>query len=234
MITVYTISYNEELLMQFMIDHYRTRFPGCHIVVYDNMSSDKTVEIAEDNGCEVIPYDTDNQIQDRRYIEIKNSCWKNALTDWVLVCDIDELLDINTAELKAEESVNTSIIRSKGYNMVNMEDDLDIAAIKYGAREVGYDKSCLFNKKFIEEIGYEIGCHKCNPIGTIVYSSNKYRLYHYIFINEKLTIEKYRMYGARLSPENLKHRWSRHYLYTAEQIRDKYERVRSQAVKLLP
>ena len=105
MITVYTIAYNEELIMQFMIDHYRSRFPGCNIVVYDNMSTDNTTKIARANDCEVIQYDTNNQIQDRRYIEIKNNCWKNALTEWVLICDMDELLDINAEQLKKEEEV---------------------------------------------------------------------------------------------------------------------------------
>ena len=85
MITVYTIAYNEAVFIQFMIDHYRARFPDCRIVVYDNMSADRTVNIALTNGCEVIPFDTNGQLQDRRYIEIKNSCWKDATTDWVLI-----------------------------------------------------------------------------------------------------------------------------------------------------
>src|SRR3989338_8384979 len=118
MITVYTLAYNEELLIQFMIDHYRTRFPGCRIVVNDNMSTDNTVKIARANGCQVIPYDTNNQIQDRRYMEIKNNCWKDAKTDWVLICDMDELLEINANQLKTEEKSGTTIVRSTFYTMV--------------------------------------------------------------------------------------------------------------------
>ena len=111
MITIYTITYNEGLLIQFMIDHYRERFPGCRIVVYDNISTDDTVKIALANGCEVIPYDTGGQLQDSRYIQIKNNCWKDAKTDWVLVCDLDELLDIDEAELRREESLGTTMVR---------------------------------------------------------------------------------------------------------------------------
>lgn len=233
MITIYTLSYNEELLIQFMIDHYRTRFPDCHIVVYDNMSSDNTVAIAKANQCEVITYNTNNQIQDSRYVDIKNNCWKHALTDWVLVCDMDELLDIHQRDLKKEQDTGVTLVRSEGYNMVNMEDNLDIAGIKYGARTTGYDKLCLFNKKFVAEINYEPGCHKCNPVGTLSFSPHSYKLYHYIFLNENITIEKYKIYGARLSPENRRHRWSHHYLYTPEQIRDKYARTRNKAIKLL-
>ena len=232
MITLYTIAYNESLLIQFMIDHYRERFPGCRIVVYDNMSTDHTAKIALANGCKVIPFDTNNQIQDSCYLEIKNNCWKNALTDWVLICDTDELLDINEKQLSTEEDSGTSIIRSEGYDMVNMEDNLDIAGIKYGVRDPVYDKTCLLNKKFVGEINYTIGCHGCNPKGTITYSKNAYKLYHYLLINEKLTVEKFRTYASRLSPENLEHGWGSHYLMTLEDIHEDYTENRRVAVKM--
>lgn len=232
MITVYTITFNEEVLIQFMIDHYRARFPGCRIVVYDNMSTDNTVKIAHANGCEVIPFDTDNQIQDSRYLKIKNSCWKDAKTDWVVVCDLDELLDINANELKMEEQSGTTIIRSEGYCMVAMDDNLDIASMKYGSRDPNYDKVYLFNKKLISKINYTIGGHGCNPTGAIVYSKRAYKLYHYMFINEGLTVEKFRTYASRLSPENCKHRWGEHYLFPPAQIHDAYVENRQLAKKV--
>ena len=52
-ITIYTLAYNEALIIQFIIDFYRKRFPDCHIVVYDNKSTDNTVEIAKNNNCEI-------------------------------------------------------------------------------------------------------------------------------------------------------------------------------------
>lgn len=232
MITIYTITYNEELLIKFMIDHYRERFPNCRIVVYDNISTDNTVKIALANGCKVIPFDTDNHYSDLRLIDIKNNCWKNALTDWVLICDVDELLDINKADLELEEKVGVSIIVSEGYDMVDMGDNSSIADMKYGARSDGYDKFCLFNKKFIREINYEVGCHECNPEGIIAYSSKAYKLYHYCFINENMTVEKRKRNGARLNPENLKKGWSYHFLFTPEQTHDEYVDARGRAIKV--
>lgn len=232
MITVYTITYNEKIFIQFMIDHYRKRFPGCHIVVYDNMSTDETVKIALANGCEVIPFDTDNQIQDSRYLKIKNNCWKKASTNWVLICDMDELLDINEMDLKKEEEKGTSIVKSKGYDMVNMEDNLDIANIKYGLRDPNYDKACLFNKRFINEINYTVGGHGCNPIGTAQYSKRAYKLYHYLLISESLTVKEFQIYASRLSPENLEYGWGNHYLLTPEQIHDDYAENRRLATKV--
>jgi len=121
MIEIFTICYNEEIILQKFIDHYRTRFPNCEITIYDNMSTDNSRQIAIKNGCKVLEYDSNNEIRDDLYLEIKNNCWKQAKTDWVLICDTDEFLDINQEQLEKEDC---SIILSKGYNMVNLEDDL--------------------------------------------------------------------------------------------------------------
>ena len=244
MISVYTIAYNEEFQLQFMIDFYRIRFPNCHIVVYNNMSTDKTVEIALKNNCEVINYDTNNQICDSKYLEIKNNCWKSAKTDWVLICDVDELLDINEEYLKYEESLNHTIIDTIGYNMVNMEDNYDLENIKYGVKSLGYSKSYLFNKKFMKEINYQPGCHNSNPVGVISYSGDhepyynenggySYNAYHMNFVNVDIAIEKYKSYAKRLSKENLDKGWGQHYLFTEEQIRSEFNELRKKAIKVI-
>src|SRR3990172_10132465 len=232
MITVHRVAYNESLLIQFMIDHYRKRFPGCRIIVYDNMSTDNTVKIALANNCDVIPFDTNNEFQDRRHMEIKNNCWKDAKTDWVLMCDLDELLDINEVELKTEEGFGTSMIRCEFYDMINMEDNLDIAGMKYGEKSPLPGKFLLFNKKLINEINYTPGAHGCNPMGTVIYSNKVYKAYHYNAINENVTIEKFKDYSARLSPDNIKHGWSLFVLSTPEQIREEYVAGRSKAIKV--
>ena len=232
MITIYTLTYNEELLIQFMIDHYRIRFPGCRIVFFDNISTDNTVKIALANNCEVIPFDTGGQFQDRRHMEIKNSCWKDAKTDWVLVCDLDELLDINEAQLNKEEASSISIIRTECYDMINLEDNLDIAEMKYGVISELPGKFCLFNKKLMSEINYGPGCHTCSPVGIITYSKTVYKLYHYNSISENLTIKKFRLYRARLSPENLKNGWGIHYLMTPKQIREEFAAQQVKAIKV--
>lgn len=226
MITVYTLTYNEELMIQFMINHYRTRFPGCRIVVYDNMSTDNTVKIANENGCVVVPFDTDDQYSEGRQIQIRNNCWKQAKTDWVLVCDIDELLDINETELKREEDVSTSIIKTEVYDMINMKDNVDISSMKYGVKSDVPGKFCLFNRKYIRQMNYGPGSHSCNPTGTVVYSNKTYKLYHYNSINENVTIEKFKIRAARMSPENLKNGWGNHYLMTPEQIRKEFTQQR--------
>ena len=44
-ISTFTICYNEEIILQKFINHYRTRFPNCEITIYDNMSTDNSRQI---------------------------------------------------------------------------------------------------------------------------------------------------------------------------------------------
>jgi glycosyltransferase involved in cell wall biosynthesis len=226
-ITIYKIAYNEEVLIQFMIDHYRSRFPNCHIVIYDNGSTDDTVKIAKQNNCEVVTYETNNKLDDLAYLKIKNSCWKKAQTDWVLVGDLDELLDIDLEKLKKESLDGSTAISSKAFNMINLEDNFNIKNINHGFRVQNYDKTLLFNKKYIENINYKIGCHECNPQGIFKKSKNKYLLRHYKFINPEYTISRYKLFASRLSESNKKHGWSNKYLQTPEQIENSYNHWRN-------
>ena len=149
------------------------------------------------------------------------------------MCDLDELLDINEAELKAEEKLGTSMVRCEFYDMINMKDNLDIHGIKYGVKSPMIPgKFLLFNKKFIREINYGPGAHECKPVGTIHYSKKAYRVYHYASINENVTIEKFKIYRKRLSPENIKNGWGIQYLMTPEELRQECAEERSKAVKV--
>ena len=70
-ISIFVICYNEEIILQKFINHYRTRFPNCEITIYDNMSTDNSRQIAIKNGCKVLEYDSNNEIRDDLYLEIK-------------------------------------------------------------------------------------------------------------------------------------------------------------------
>jgi hypothetical protein len=150
----------------------------------------------------------------------------------VLVCDLDEMLDINEEALKTEEKSGVSIIKSEVYDMINLEDNLNIAGMKYGVKGPQPGKSCLFNKKLITAINYGIGSHTCSPEGKVIYSKKAYKLYHYNSLNPEVTIEKFKIRAKRLSPENLKNRWGYHYLMTPEEIREEYAEESEKAIKV--
>lgn len=232
MITIYTLAYNEEYLMQFMIDHYRSRFAHCNIVIYDNLSTDNTVAIAKKNNCIIIPFDTNNQFSDSCHLEIKNNCWKSAQTDWVLVADFDELLDITQDQLAQEEFWGSTIIQNKTYDMISLNNNEHLEAIKYGVPSPINSKTVLFNKRYIHEMNYTPGCHACDPKGTIQFSRHIYNLYHYASLGEEYTVRRFKQNAARLSEENLRHGWGYHYLMTPDAIKEEYVQERKKAIKV--
>lgn len=232
MVTIYTVTYKEELLLPFMVDHYRTRFPHCSIIVFDNLSPDNTPKIAKKLDCQVIPFDTGGQIFETKYLALKNNCWKSALTDWVLVCDIDELFDITQSQLQKEESLGSTIITPETWDMINLEDNLNIAAMKYGVRGLEPGKYCLFNKKYLRDINYGPGCHSATPEGQVILSQKTYKLYHYNAINIDRTIERFKERSARLSEENRTHHWGDYLFMTPQEIREEYTTERQKAIKI--
>jgi hypothetical protein len=216
-------------MLPYFVKHYRSIFPNCKIVVYDNESTDKTVEIAESLGCKVLTYTTGNKLNDLMYLQIKNSCWKNEL-GWVIIADCDEFIDINESDLINEQA---SIIRFKAFNMVNHNDDLNIDEIKHGVRSESYDKSYCFNASKLDEIGYGAGCHWCAPKGLVEYSEKYYLAYHYKYINIDYMINRHATFASRLSDENKEKGWGTHYLYSPEQITNEFLEARKNSIKIL-
>lgn len=225
MITIYTICYNEEIMLPFFIKHYRRMFPDCHIVVYNNQSTDRTKEIALSYGCEVREYDSNNEIRDDLYLEIKNNCWKEAKTDWVLIADCDEICFIDHHQLKQEENLGHTIISFEGWNLITMSDDPDIIDLNMnvGSRAVQYDKYYLFNRLHIKEINYSAGCHYASPVGKVKLSDTKYTMCHYKALGLNYMINRHQEFGKRLSQKNKDMGWGFHYLDAEEQIRSNWK-----------
>lgn len=233
LITIYAICYNEAFILPHFIAHYRRMFPNCRIVIYDNMSHDGSVEIAKSHNCEVIPYDTGGKLSDAKYLEIKNNCWKDATTDWVLIADCDEFCDITEKQLAREHINGVSIIKFEGYNMVNLADNMDFKSITHGERAVSYDKAYLFHRRHIKEINYGAGCHNAVPYGYVDYGKKVFKCRHYKYINVDYMIKRHAVFASRLSEENHKKGYGYHYLYSPEKIRAEFEQARIKAVKVI-
>lgn len=224
MVTIYTITYNEEVILEFFINHYRKMFPDCRIIIYDNESTDKTVTIAKDNKCEVITFCTNNTLQDSKHRQIKNNCWKDSKTNWNIMCDCDELIHISQDELIKEEKLETNIISTEGFTMLNHTEIIDLPKMEYGYRDKSYDKKILFDKKSVKEIRYRAGCHKCAPVPhenkTLKYSDYKYKILHYHALSPTYVVNRRREFAKRLSKENKRKGWGSHYKFSEKTIRD--------------
>lgn len=243
-ITIYTLTYNEAYMLPHFIAHYRRNFPGCRIVVYDNESTDHTRRIAEAAGCEVRINATGGKLDDMRYLEIKNNCWKELQQEnapsaqwgtWAIVCDCDEFLDITAADLHEEETIGTTIITTQGYNMVNVQ-SLPFNSITHAVRATSYDKAICFNTLYLSDINYNAGCHSANPQGIRVQYSNAanpYRLRHYKYMGVAYMVARFAANAARMSDNNLKNGYGFHYLASESEIRAEFNLVCKQVKRII-
>lgn len=162
LLTVFTVTWNEEKNISDFIDWYRTAVPECKIVIYDNYSTDKTVEIALSKNCEVKSFDTNGKLDEMTLINIRNNCWKEYNSHYYCVVDADEFVEVTKEFLLKGLNENWDICKCFGYEMFGDNDDT-IWDLKYGVPSVGYSKPVLF-KNTIAETNFEPGSHKGNPI----------------------------------------------------------------------
>jgi hypothetical protein len=232
-VTVHAITYNEEVIIEFFINHYRKMFPGCTIKIWDNYSTDKTVEIASQYDCEIYYYDSGNFLDDRKYIEIKNNCWKDAETDWVIVCDADELLLVNEKDLEELKKDQIAIISFEGYTLVNKKKEIDLENMNLGFRDTMYDKSFMFNKSYVKEINYSYGSHKANPVlhnGKVLQYSKTFIAHHYKYLSLDYSVARKNLYAERISEWNKKTGAGYEYYMSDEDLKKKAPKLHLETV----
>lgn len=233
MIDIYMLCFNEEKLVQFIIDEHRKNFPNARIIVYDNESTDNSVEIAKRNGCEIRSFKTDGTFNEGTQIKLRNNCWKEKSdNEWVMVVDLDEVPQINEEQLKEEDSKGSTIIYLEGHDFVGGETGFDLTSLEKGIRNGGHDKRHIFKRTDIKEMNYGAGSHQCNPVGKIVYSNKRYKTFHYKWISYEYVRDRHKMYAERLSKKNKEMGWGWHYNWNEKELRKVYESLLGSLIKI--
>jgi len=229
-ITIYLLCYNEEFLIPHTLHHYMSRFPRAKIVIVDNESTDSSVAIAQAKGCEIYTWKTDNRADIIKNTELKNSIWKTATTDWVIIADMDEWLNITEEQLVNEDAAGSTMLHCKGTQMVADSqsltlDDIDLHAINTGFFDKSFDKHVCFKRSEISEINYTRGAHKSAERGRVKYSRNVYIFKHMNFLGLPWFQAKMKARYAR-THYNRSLRSSGHYTSNDAAILAKFEAVK--------
>jgi len=236
-IHIFLLCFNEELMLPHTLKHYRSRFPNAVISIFDNYSTDRSVAIAEEAGCRVIPYDSKGQQDEKLLIWLRNHFWKHYVTnDWVIMCDMDEWLDITQEELDEEDKKGVTIITTQGFNMIGESkttdyQDIDLFAIKKGVYSNEMSKNICFKYPDIHSMEFWYGAHRSFPQGRVVFSQKTYLLKHYDMLGQEYIVDKRRRRYARNEVSRMGG-LNGHYVMEAEKTIEDYQNNLARAVTL--
>lgn len=179
---IFIVCYNEAIMIPHTVAHYRSRFPSCKITIFDNESTDNSVELAKSLGCSVKLLHTDGILNEFTLTELRNRSWKGA-DDWVIVCDMDEWLCVNESQIQQEEEKGTTILKVTGYNIIANSQletlsDLDLNNLMMGTFNPYECKNICFDSRKIRDIHFSLGSHSCHPDGLVKFSEKNYILKH--------------------------------------------------------
>lgn len=227
-INIFLLCFNESFLLPHTVNHYKKYLPNCKITVYDNESTDNSVEIAKKLGCNVFSFSSNNIHDEDLQIKLRNSIWKNCNSGWIIVADMDEFVCINENELMKEMELGTTILQLKGYDMIGESETLELTDIdlqkinKYVVNHFESKKLCFLREAIID-MNYGAGSHRCDPKGNVVYSSNVYINKHMNILGLNFFINKVTKRYERNEKMRSKG-WNIHYIEDIDKITKIYKR----------
>jgi len=241
-LTIYLFCYNEAVLLPHTLHHYKTRFPRAHIILLlDTATTDGSEAIAVAAGCEVKPWTAKNGMDSGTDIKLmtqmKNNVWKEATTDWILIADMDEWLELTEEQLAKEDAAGNTMLHCRGVQIVadsqsDLLEDLDLHSIRTGYYEIAFNKHICFKRSEITEINFTDGAHKSAERGRVQYGKQVYTLKHMNFLGLPWYSQKMKARFNRTHYNRHKFRCSGHYTNVPSVIESKWEAVKNVA-KLL-
>ena len=222
-VETFIMAHNEEFLMPYLLRHY-TLFSD--VVILENNSTDRTVEIAEGfPRTKVLRLKTDDVKDNQWIVDIKNSIYKDSKADYVIVVDADEFVyheDILSI-LQIAKSNGADIVLTNWYEMCSpflpSGQGQIYDEIKTG--HLGAGKVNIFSPKI--DINYEVGCHKSHPNTDKCFHSSIKTL-HYRNISLDWVLKRNERDRVRLSNRNIENGWSYQYNYPEVKVIDNFNK----------
>jgi hypothetical protein len=223
-VEAHVLRYGDDWLVPYVVRHYLTY--AQKVVIHD-AGGGRTIEYLseQDSRVCVIPWDCP-EVNDLRYAELRNNCWKGSDADWLVVCDLDELLYFPEGaekSLGAYTRMGAAVPRPHGFEMFSETYPTTggqiYDEIKFGAPDdKWYSKPILFNPKMVSEMRFGLGSHEADPV---LHDERRFHvgpkwpfakppcyLLHCHHIGPAQDIaDKYDATKSRMGKDNLKNHW---------------------------
>ncbi|HHP7242331.1 MAG TPA: glycosyltransferase family 2 protein [Cyclobacteriaceae bacterium] len=239
---VYAPCFNEENIIPYFVRHYQSFVE--RIFVYDNQSTDRSVEILKSyNNLVLRTFESGNEQRTDLITEIKETAWyeSRGRADFIIACDMDELLyhpEMMQLLIKLKKHRFT-VAKPLGFNMISKSfpttDENIYNEVKEGARVRLWDKMVLFNPNEIERMNYAPGSHLALPEGNVkLYQNDQLlRLLHFRYLGLEYVLGKNKLRNGRLSDENIKNNWGYHYTLNDQNQIEIFNKIWARKVRAL-
>lgn len=237
-IEVYCLANNEEKLMPYYMRHYNQ---FARVILLDNNSTDRTVDIARACGAEILTLNIPDEINDQLFVDIRNDIWKKSTADWIMWADADEFI-YHPDIVSILETTKATAILPAFYNMYHetfpvtqgqIYEEVKLGA-RWGGEENIYGKVNIFKLPDIKEINYNPGCHRVNLKGNVVLDTKTdIKTLHMRNLSKQFVVERNMRNSRRLSKFNRDRGWGTYVDRTKEEIEKLFEEEMSQSTKIL-
>jgi len=231
-IEVYAVCHNEEVLLPYFIRHY-SQF--AEITIFDNQSTDKSLDIIESNNIKLHSFDTQDLFREDILIDIRNNCWKDSGADWVIVTDVDEFV-YHKNIIGLLQQTSATVVFPRMFNMFSFvmptTQGQIYEEINMGVEFMG--KMCLFSPKHITSMNFEAGNHIAHPEGNYILDVQSGIInMHFKNLCPEYVINRNAYLFSRQSEENKSNGWNWHTAETAEDTYTAFKNVKSLLIKVI-
>lgn len=254
-IDLYCLCYNEEFIIPWIIQYWDKLISDgidLHVYVYDNNSTDKSVEMLSQYDWITINYFTTSGQDDIIQAQIKNSVWYNSKgkADFVVVSDFDEIIWSNNLieELQYMKDNGYNVLGTPWYAFCGDEmPEYDENKYLHQLIKKGYKqyinhhpsykhlgKFMLFDPNLIDSMHYSVGCHISNPTPYIkLYETDKIVEFH---INkgfsENYFVSRRKIMADNLSSTNRMNGMCTEYWQPEEKTREEYRKYQKESIDI--
>ncbi len=238
---LYALCWNEEKMLPYFFRHYDQIVS--RYFIFDNGSTDRSLEMLRQNSKVTLgSFEVKGDSFVAAALKHYQECWKQSRgqADWVIVCNVDEHFyhpDLLGYLTKCKELGITQII-PEGYNMVADQfptsDKPLYRTVRYGMRDLFWDKPEIFDPNSIEEINFAPGRHTATPVGKIITPRHvRVKLLHFKYIGLEYLVRRHSELKTGLRPRDIQNDWGNQYLWDQARSNQEYQRILTNAVRVL-